>query len=149
MLKSPNSKRNTLTRMKIKDKDLFFWIHVTSMTLTVVLTGIGTLFIFANESWHFVSKKHRFYEHSCCGIAVVVIASLQALVGFYRPEIGHKNRKYFNVGHWLLGRGLRWLAVATISLATHGLWKGGMFANTKGTIHFTILMLVTGLEIPL
>ena len=118
--------------IQVYGKDIFFWIHILSMTLAAVFTVIGTLFIFANEHWNFVPKTHPFYTHSCCGIAVTILAPLQAVFGFYRPEIANKNRKFFNILHWIIGRGLRYLTMATICLATNALFPPNMFDNVQG-----------------
>ncbi|KAG8436747.1 hypothetical protein GDO86_007727 [Hymenochirus boettgeri] len=96
----------------IHGKGLWFLIHVFFMILTVILTIIAFIMIFAKVSgW-----SDDAGAHPVLGCIVMILSFLQPFGALLRPEPNHKRRFIFNWVHGLNALVIKVLAVATIFL---------------------------------
>ncbi|XP_043820363.1 putative ferric-chelate reductase 1 [Dromiciops gliroides] len=96
---------------QVLGKDLWFQVHRSLMTLTVVSTMIAFILPFIQaQGWS------GNWPHPIMGCVVMSLAFLQPVVALFRPLPHHKRRFIFNWFHALTGFALRVLSDATIFL---------------------------------
>ncbi|KAE8610570.1 hypothetical protein XENTR_v10012171 [Xenopus tropicalis] len=93
-------------------KGLWFLMHVFLMSLTVILTSIAFIMIFAEVSgWSSDTGAHP-----VLGCIVMILSFLQPFGAMLRPAPTHKRRFIFNWAHGLNALVIKVLAVATLFL---------------------------------
>ncbi|CAH2311768.1 Hypothetical predicted protein [Pelobates cultripes] len=118
----------------ILGKAIWFQSHFFLMILTVILTIIAFIMIFAEVAgWSYDTGAHP-----VLGCIVMILSFFQPILAFFRPDPKSEKRFIFNWGHMLNALVIKVLAVATIFLGlklidtTSTLWlskvMGGFFA---------------------
>ncbi|CAG0892215.1 unnamed protein product [Darwinula stevensoni] len=90
--------RKAFPKFKVFDKDFWFAAHWSLMVLTAIFTLAGSVVIYDLEKW-----KQDDDPHSVLGLFVCLLASVQPLMGVFRPRPTHKWRPAFNWVHWAVG----------------------------------------------
>ncbi|XP_018428077.1 PREDICTED: putative ferric-chelate reductase 1 [Nanorana parkeri] len=115
-------------------KAIWFQTHYFLMILTVILTIIAFIMIFAEVAgWSGDAGAHP-----VLGCIVMILSFFQPIAALFRPDPKHEKRFIFNWGHRLNALVIKVLAVATIFLGLNlidtspNLWMakvmGGFFA---------------------
>ncbi|KAG9468441.1 hypothetical protein GDO78_022726 [Eleutherodactylus coqui] len=93
-------------------KAAWFQVHFYLMILTVILTLIAFIMVFASiAAWRSVKGPHP-----VLGCIVMTLSFLQPIVAFFRPEPKSERRFIFNLGHRMNAVVIKILAVAAIFL---------------------------------
>ncbi|XP_072500203.1 putative ferric-chelate reductase 1 isoform X2 [Notamacropus eugenii] len=96
---------------QVLGKELWFQVHISLMTLTVISVIIAFILPFVHvQGW----SGNR--PHPIIGCIVMVLAFLQPVIAIFRPPPHHKRRIFFNWFHALNAFVLRILSVAAIFL---------------------------------
>ncbi|ESO81942.1 hypothetical protein LOTGIDRAFT_237231 [Lottia gigantea] len=101
---------NTIQGMKV-----WFWLHRTSMVLTLVLTSVGFGLIFIQiKDYSEISGPFYQKAHPILGIIVTILVYINAIMSKFRKPPGTPYRPLFNFGHFFVGTGSYILAILTI-----------------------------------
>ncbi|XP_036622008.1 putative ferric-chelate reductase 1 [Trichosurus vulpecula] len=96
---------------RVLGKELWFQVHTSLMTLTVISSIIAFILPFIHvQGWS------GNWPHPIIGCIVMVLAFLQPVIALFRPPPHHKRRIFFNWFHGLNGLVLRILSDAALFL---------------------------------
>ncbi|XP_078264220.1 putative ferric-chelate reductase 1 [Rhinoraja longicauda] len=97
---------------KLLGKAWWFQLHFPLMMLTVVLTIIGFVLVFAQvKGWSYSAGAHP-----VLGCIVMGLTLIQPFVAIFRPSPDHKRRWIFKYFHTIMAHVIKALAVATLFL---------------------------------
>ncbi|CAG7837806.1 unnamed protein product [Allacma fusca] len=112
--------KQTHTRRQPWGLAIWFHIHRTCMSLTVLFTVAGFVFIFVEvgglTSWNGGNAEK---SHPILGIILTALALLQVCLALVRPHPGNSKRPLFNWAHWSVGNSAHIIGLACIYLANN------------------------------
>ncbi|XP_044157222.1 putative ferric-chelate reductase 1 [Bufo gargarizans] len=91
-------------------KAAWFQVHLILMILTVILTIIAFIMVFADV------REWSGGAHPVLGCIVMILSFFQPIAAFFRPDPKHERRFIFNWGHSINALVIKILAVAAIFL---------------------------------
>ena len=99
-------------------KDLWFVLHRSLMTLTVLLSIAAVILVMVEAKLDPLSLSSlRLNAHPVVGLLCVLLAILQPIMAALRPHPGAERRPLFNWAHWGVGNSSYTLSLVAMFLA--------------------------------
>ena len=99
-------------------KDLWFVLHRSLMTLTVLLSIAAVILVMVEAKLDPLSLSSlRLNAHPVVGLLCVLLAILQPIMAALRPHPGAERRPLFNWAHWGVGNSSYTLGLVAMFLA--------------------------------
>ncbi|KAF7803183.1 cytochrome b561 domain-containing protein [Senna tora] len=110
---------------------VLFYLHVTFQVLSVLLATIGAAMSLKNFENSFDNSHQRL------GLALYGAILIQALIGFFRPQRGKKERTFWYFFHWILGTTVSFVGIINIYTGLKSYHKRTLKGTTLWNIIFT------------
>ncbi|KAI9127312.1 hypothetical protein K1719_001871 [Acacia pycnantha] len=111
---------------------LLFYLHVAFQMISVLLTTIGAAMSLKKFENSFDNSHQRL------GLALYAAILLQAFLGFFRPQRGKKERKYWYIMHWIVGTTISVVGIINIYTGLRAYHKRTLKSTNLWTILFTL-----------
>ena len=114
-------------------KDLWFVLHRSLMTLTVLLSIAAVILVMVEAKLDPLALSSlRINAHPVIGLLCVLLAILQPIMAALRPHPRADRRPLFNWAHWVVGNSSYLLGLVAMFLAG-GLAKANLMDNSWWT----------------
>ncbi|KAI4298255.1 hypothetical protein L6164_031835 [Bauhinia variegata] len=126
-----------ITRMSSREEPgsmknrVFFYLHVAFQMLSVLLATVGAAISLTKFENSFDNSHQRL------GLALYGAILVQALIGFFRPHRGKKERSYWYFVHWMLGIIVSLVGIINIYTGLRAYHKRTLKSTSLLTMLFT------------
>ncbi|XP_041024166.1 cytochrome b561 domain-containing protein At4g18260 [Juglans microcarpa x Juglans regia] len=110
---------------------VFFYLHVFVQILSALLATVGAVLSFKKLENSFTNSHQRL------GLALYGAIWVQALIGFFRPKRGKKERSLWYFVHWMLGTMISLCGIINIYTGLKAYSNKTSRSTTLWTILFT------------